>query len=518
MITPARPKPGTVYLVGAGPGHPGLLTLRAVECLKKADLVMYDYLANASLVEHARPDAELMRLGHHNGGPRLSPSEIISLMVEEALKGRSVVRLKGGDPSIFARGGDEATALRDAGVPFEIVPGITSGLALAAFAEIPLTHFEDASAVALVTGRERNAKLENDDCHLDYAGLASFPGTLVFYMAVKGTQAWSSALMEEGKSPDTPVGIVRWCSRAWQQTVRCTLGTVAEVVETHGLRPPCLFVVGKVVDRTPRLSWFESRPLFGSTVLVAGSASSAGRLRERLAETGAEVIMQPAIRVTPPPTWVPVDDTLERIDDYQWLVFSTPNAVDALMDHIDARGGDARWLGRVRIVALGSGTVDRLRARQIRPDLTPDGYQPAVLARTLTAAGPTRVLLARSNGERPVLAAELEAAGARVGEIVVYATAEVDEPDPDVALSLAEDELDWVAVTSPATARSLDRLYGSALRRARIASISPLTSEALRELGLEPDVEAAPASVAGLVDAIAAAVPRVAVAETAGVP
>ncbi len=518
MITPARPKPGTVYLVGAGPGHPGLLTLRAVECLKKADLVMYDYLANASLVEHARPDAELMRLGHHNGGPRLSPAEIIALMVKEAAAGKCVVRLKGGDPSIFARGGDEATALREAGLPFEIVPGITSGLALAAFAEIPLTHFEDASAVALVTGRERDAKLANDDCHLDYAGLAAFPGTLVFYMAVKGTQSWSSALMAEGKSPDTPVAIVRWCSRAWQQTVRCTLGTVAEVVESTGLRPPALFVVGKVVARTPRLSWFESRPLFGSTVLVAGSASTAGRLRERLAEAGAEVITQPAIRITPPETWVPVDDTLGRIATYDWLVLSTPNAVDSLLDHIDARGGDARWLGGVKIVALGSGTVDRLTAHRLKPDLTPEGYRPAILARTLTQTGAGRVLLARSHGERPILAAELEKAGATVGEIVVYGTAEVLEPDPDVAMSLVEEEIDWVAVTSPATARSLDRLYGSALRTARIASISPLTSAALRELGLEPDVEAAPATVAGLVDAIAAAVPRLAVAETAGVP
>ncbi|MFP4623989.1 MAG: uroporphyrinogen-III C-methyltransferase, partial [Gemmatimonadota bacterium] len=372
-----RRKPGTVYLVGAGPGHPGLLTLRGVECLKKADLVLYDYLANPSLVEHARPGAELVRLGHHNGGPRLTPNQITAAMVEGALAGRCVVRLKGGDPAIFGRLADETEALRKLDIPYEVVPGITSGLSIAAFAEVPLTHHDDASAVALVTGRERSGKEESN---LDYRALAAFPGTLVFYMGVRGVARWSGALIEHGRAPDTPVAIVRWCSRARQQTVRCTLETVTEVVESHNVRPPALFVVGKVVAHSPSLSWFQSRPLFGATVLVAGSAGTSARLREQLAEQGAEVIVQPAIRVVDPPDWSAVDAAVDRIGEYDWLVFSSPNGVEGLVRRVFDQGGDARRLSGPQMVALGSGTADRLEAYHLRPEIVPEIFRPTQLA------------------------------------------------------------------------------------------------------------------------------------------
>ncbi len=492
--------PGTVYLVGAGPGDPGLLTLRAVECLHKADLVLYDYLANPTLAEHAPDHAELIRLGHHNGGPRMTPDQICETMIQAARAGRTVVRLKGGDPSIFGRGGDEANALRAEGIPFEIVPGVTSGLALAAYAEIPLTHHVDASAVALVTGRERKAKKGS---HLDYEALACFPGTLVFYMGVKSAGEWSAALMEHGRSPDTPVGIVRWCSRAWQQTVRCTLGTVAEIVEQTGLRPPCLFVVGKVVDRTPCLSWFQARPLFGTTVLVAGSEGTSGRLRSRFAERGAEVITQPVIRVVDPPNWGPVDAALRRIREYDWVVFTTPNAVTYMMDRLFQRGGDGRWLAGVKLVALGAGTAERLADYHIRPDIVPEDYDPETLTKRLVPEGERpRFLLPRVSLDQPVLATALQAAGGQVQQLAVYSTVDVEDPDPDVARALADGEIDWIAVTSGTTAKALVRLYGESLRSARIASISPLTSATLRDLGHPPAAEASPATVPGLVDAI----------------
>lgn len=491
---------GTVYLVGAGPGDPGLLTLRAVECLRQADLVLYDYLANPTLVEYAPATAELVRLGHHNGGPRLSPQEIIDTLVREALAGRTVVHLKGGDPSIFGRGGDEAAAFRAAGVPFEIVPGITSGLALAAYAEIPLTHHEDASAVALVTGHERDAKGRS---HLDYAALARFPGTLVLYMGVTRAPEWSTALMEHGRAPETPVAIVRWCSRARQQTVRCTLGTVAEVVETGGLRPPALFVVGKVVNRTPRLSWFESRPLFGTAVLVAGSPRTAARLRERLAERGAEVITQPAIQVADPPDWGAVDAALQDLDQYDWLVFASPNGVDRLIHRLFDRGGDVRALAGVKLAALGAGTTNRLAQYHLRADIRPESFRPALLARHLVGgAAQPHILLAGAGRERPSLVGELEAAGARVDQLEVYSLVDVADPDPDVAQALADNEIQWIAVTSASTARSLVRLYGQALARARLASISPLTTAALQELGCAVGAQASPPTVAGLVDTI----------------
>lgn len=500
MTSSSNPTPGSVYLVGAGPGDPGLITVRAVQCLRMADLVLYDYLANPSLVEYAPEGSELVRLGRHDQGRALTPDEITDVMVAAALEGRNVVRLKGGDASIFARGGDEADACRAAGIPFEIVPGITSGLATAAYAEIPLTHFEDASAVALVTGHERDDKEES---HLDYRALAVFPGTLVFYMGVKWAGKWSGALMEHGKPPDTPVAIVQWCSRARQQTVKCTLATVADAIGEKGIRPPSLFVVGKVVDHAPDLSWFEERPLFGATILVAGSKHTASKLRGRFSVLGAEVLTQPAIRISEPVDWSPADATLDQLNRYDWLVFTSGSGVDGLMKRILSRGGDARSLGTIRLAALGRGTVERLHSYHLNPDLAPERVNASVLAQTLMGDAPGGAfLLARASGDRPVLADELEELGAGVDQIPVYRTVEVEEPNQDVADALKAGEVHWITVTSSPTARSLVRLYGELLRGAKIVSISPLTSATLKGLGFEPTVEATPHTVDGMVNCV----------------
>jgi len=500
MSIPSENPRGTVHLVGAGPGDPGLITVRAVQCLQGADLVLYDYLANPTLVEYAPEGAELIRLGRHNQGRSLTPDEITQVMVQAALEGRNVVRLKGGDASIFARGGDEADACRAAGIPFEIVPGITSGLATAAYAEIPLTHFEDASAVALVTGHERDDKEES---HLDYAALAAFPGTLVFYMGVKWAGTWSQALIQHGKEPDTPVAIVQWCSRARQQTVKCTLASVVDAIGEKGIRPPSLFVVGKVVNHAPELSWFQERPLFGTTVLVAGSRRTSAKLRGRLSVLGAEVLTQPAIRVAEPVDWSPVDAALDRLQDYDWVVFTSGNGVDGFMGRVLATGKDTRCLGNVRLAALGQGTAERLRSFHLQPDLAPERVDPAALAQTLMEDSPEGAfLMARATGDRPVLAEELEEVGAGVDQIAVYRTVDVDEPNQDVADALKAEEVHWVTVTSSPTARSLVRLYGELLRTARIVSISPLTSATLRDLGYPPAVEATPHTVEGIARAL----------------
>jgi len=496
----SNPSLGSVHLVGAGPGDPGLITVRAVQCLQAADLVLYDYLANPTLVEYAPEGAELIRLGRHDQGRSLTPDEITEVMVKAALEGRNVVRLKGGDPSIFARGGDEADACRAAGITFEIVPGITSGLATAAYAEIPLTHFEDASAVALVTGHERDDK---EDTHLDYRALAAFPGTLVFYMGVKWVGKWSGALMEHGKPADTPVAVVQWCSRARQQTVKCTLGTLSQVIGEKGLKPPALFVVGKVVDHAPSISWFQERPLFGTSVLVAGSRRTASRLRQRLSVLGAEVFTQPTIRVADPVDWSPVDTALDRLRDYDWMVFTSGNGVDGLMRRVFARGQDTRALGGVRLAALGQGTAEQLGHYHLKADMAPEKVDAASLARDLVAeAGGGAFLLARATGDRPVLAEELEEIGAAVDQIPVYRTVDVDEPNLDVADALKAGEVEWITVTSSPSARSLVRLYGEMLRAAKIASISPLTSATLRDLGYPPELEATPHTVDGLVDGL----------------
>jgi len=500
MTSPSNPTPGSVHLVGAGPGDPGLITVRAVQCLQEADLVLYDYLANPTLVEYAPDGAELIRLGRHDKGRSLTPDEITEMMVNAALEGRNVVRLKGGDASIFARGGDEADACRDAGITFEIVPGITSGLATAAYAEIPLTHFEDASAVALVTGHERDDKEES---HLDYKALAAFPGTLVFYMGVKWAGRWSQALMSHGKPPDTPVAVVQWCTRARQQTVKCTLETVVDAIGEKGIRPPSLFVVGKVVDHAPALSWFQERPLFGTSVLVAGSRQTASKLRSRLTVLGAEVFTQPAIRIAEPVDWTPVDAALGEVGEYDWIVFTSGSGVDGLMGRIISTQRDARLLGRVRIAALGKGTAERLRRYYLTPDLIPERVDASVLARTLmedSAKG--AFLLPRATGGNHMLAEELEGMGAGVDQIGVYRTVDVDEPNQDVADALKAEEVSWITVTSSPTARSLVRLYGELLRTAKIVSISPLTTATLKELGYEPAVQATPHTVDGMVDTL----------------
>ncbi len=498
--TTTSPTPGTVYLVGAGSGDPGLITLRAMECLGMADLVLYDYLVNPATLEHASPSAELFGLGHHSTGRALTQDEIVARMLDAARRGKNVVRLKGGDPSVFGRAADEIEPLRAAGIPFEIVPGITAGLAVAAYCEIPITHHDDASAVALIAGQERHAKTES--C-LDYGVLAHFPGTLIFYMGVRKVSQWTQALIENGKPPQTPVAIVRWCTRARQETVRCTLETATEVVRQQDLRPPALFVVGKVVDRTPDVSWFAARPMFGTRVLVTGTPESSKKLRHRLVSLGAHVNVQPAIRIVDPPDWTPVDKALDRLDQFDWLVFSSSNGVDRLLRRLFDRGGDLRRLGRVKIAVIGSGTAERLAGYHLRADLIPEQFHAEALAEALaTEADGRRFLLARASRGRELLAERLEAAGAQVEQIVVYSSEDVTEPNEQVARALSSGQLDWVTVASSATARSLVRLYGDSLHQAQIASISPLTSSVLRELGHEPAAEADPHTMDALAEAI----------------
>jgi len=309
--------------------------------------------------------------------------------------------------------------------------------------------------------------------------------------------------MEHGRSPETPVAVVQWCSRARQQTVKCTLGTVVDVIGEKGLRPPSLFVVGKVVDHAPTLSWFQERPLFGTSILVAGSKRTASKLRQNLSVLGAEVLTQPAIRVTEPVDWSPVDGALDQLGQYDWIVFTSGNGVDGLMNRIFARGGDVRSMGGVRLAALGKGTAERLLYYHLKADLSPEKVDAPALAKTLAEdSSGGAVLLARATGDRPVLADELEEVGAAVDQIPVYRTVDVDEPNQDVADALKAGEVKWVTITSSPTARSLVRLYGQMLKTAKIVSISPLTSATLRELGYAPELEAVPHTVDGMVEAL----------------
>ncbi len=493
--------PGRVYLVGAGPGDPRLITLRGAECLRQADLVLYDCIVNPDVLEDTPRSAELIPLGSGPNQRSVPPDETMARMIVAARQGKTVVRLKAGDPHVFSRTAPETDALRAAGIAYEIVPGITAAAAVAGYAEIPITHVEHASAVAYVSAY----RSRDEATPLDWGALAGFPGTLVVYMGEAAADGWADALVRHGKPPDTPVAIVRRCSFRDQQTVRCTLGTVAQVLADRELRAPAVMVVGDVASLGPSESWFAARPLFGVRVLVTRPRDQAASLRQLLEELGAEVLIQPAIEISEPADWGPVDAALARLDRFDWLVFSSGNGVRSLLDRLLATGGDLRSLGGVRLAAIGPATAEQLARYHLRADLVPDEYRAEALAAELAAGAPGRAfLLARASRGRDLLAEGLGKAGGEVEQIVVYSSTDTAEPDADVAAALAGDRIDWVTVTSSAIARSLVRLFGEDLRKARLASISPITSGVLGELGHEPAAEAVEYTMEGLVAAIRA--------------
>ena len=493
--------PGRVFFVGAGPGDPRLITLRGVECLRRADIVIYDGLVNLQILGHAKSGAELVCLGNQGGLRNWTQSQVNERTVELAQAGKVVVRLKGGDPAVFARMAEETEPLARHRIPFEIVPGITAALAAASYAGIPVTHPSFASAVALITGQEAPNK---SDPSLDYRALAQFPGTLIVYMGVAGAEVWTGALIQAGKPPDTPAAIVGRCSYPDQVCIRCRLDQVASrLTSPVNASPPVIVVVGPVAGLADTPSWFEKRPLFGQRVLVARPGEQAGSVADQLSELGAEVIVQPAIQITEPPDWRPVDGALERLQSYDWLVFSSVNGVRYLLRRLLAGRGDLRHLGGVRLAAIGPGTADALAAFHLKADLVPTEFRAESLAAALAAqARGKRFLLARASRGREVLAEQLRNAGGVVDQVVVYSSSDVTSADEDVKERLAEGCIDWVTVTSSAIARSLVALFGPRLRRARLASISPVTSATLRELGYEPAAEAQTYTIAGVVEAI----------------
>jgi uroporphyrinogen III methyltransferase / synthase len=495
---------GKVYLVGAGPGDPGLLTLRGAECLRAADVVLYDYLASPELVVGLGPGVELVCLGKHGHGRLMSQTEINERMVREARQGKAVVRLKGGDPSIFARLSEELAALDAADVPYEIVPGITAAQAASSHAGIPLTNRDDASCVAFVTGRESCGKEASSE--LDYAALAKFPGTLVFYMGVTTAPEWSRALIAHGKPPQTPVAIVRRCSMSDQQTIKTTLTEVGSHLGHGGMRPPAIVIVGEGAAAGQAQSWFTSQPLFGRTVLVTRPDQQIEPTASRLRQLGANVLYQPAIEISEPRDWAPVDAVIGRLADFDWLVFSSSNGVQFFLERLFAVGFDLRALGGVRLAAIGPATVDAFAEYHLQADVQPESYRAEALAEALASkAAGKRFLLARASRGREVLSEMLADAGAVVTQIVVYESSDIVEPAEEVLATIRDGHIDWMTVTSSAIARSLVKMFGEDLRRTRLAAISPLTAEVLAELGYPASAIAEIYTGDGMIDAILAA-------------
>jgi uroporphyrinogen III methyltransferase/synthase len=488
---------GRVYLVGTGPGDIDLLTGRAFRVLAEADVVLHDRLIPPGLLAHARAGAELISVGKQGHGPSMPQEEIDRLLVEHGSAGKRVVRLKGGDPFVFGRGGEEALVLRAAGIPFEIVPGITAGIAAPAYAGIPVTHRDRASAVALVTGHEDPAKPESA---IDWPALAAFPGTLVFYMGVKQLPRIAEQLIAGGRPADEPAAVIERGTLPGQRTVVGTVATIAELAAAEGIRPPSITLVGPVAGlREEGLRWFEERPLTGLTVAVTRARAQASGLAERLRDLGAEALETPAIRIEPIDADVPLDPS-----GYDLVCLTSPNGVAALFGRLAAGGRDARGLAGATVAAIGPGTARALRSHGIVADVVPERFVAESLVEALAGVSVRRALIARAKVARDVLPDALRARGAEVDVVDLYETV---AERLDEAERTAAGAADYITFTSSSTVRFfLDALGGAEAigPQARLLSIGPVTSETLREHGLEPHVEASEHDIDGLVAALLA--------------
>ena len=506
---------GIVYLVGAGPGDPGLLTVRARELLDACDAIVHDALANPALLptpgERARDGGdppELHDVGKRGSGvPGADASarqdDITELLIRLGREGKRVVRLKGGDPFVFGRGSEEAIALAEAGIAFEVVPGVTAGIAAPAYAGIPVTHRGLATSVTFVTGHEDPTKPETTT---DWSALARAGGTIVLYMGVRTLPSIVEALTRAGMSHDTPAAAVEWGTYPRQRTVLGTLGTLVERVREEGVGAPAITVIGAVAALRERMAWYDRRPLFGRRIVVTRASAQAASLSGQLRVLGAEVLEMPATRIelTDP---VRLRDTINRISDYQWVAFTSQNAVAVFWDALRALGLDARALGGARLCVIGPATAAALAEHGLVPDVVPDRFVAEGVLEALSVRGDmrgTRVLYASAEGAREVLPAGLRQLGARVDVIPVYRSVPDGAGAESIAAALERSAVDLVTFTSASAVRAWTDAMGPALAaRAPAASIGPITTEAARAAGLEVVVEAAESTIPGLVEAIA---------------
>jgi uroporphyrinogen III methyltransferase/synthase len=477
------------------------MTARALALIASADVVFYDRLIPPGALDGAREDAELLYVGKRPGEPSVPQDEIESRLVEAAQAGKSVVRLKGGDPFVFGRGGEEGEALRAAGIEFEIVPGVTAGVAATAYAGIPVTHREEASAVAFVTGHEDPDKEESA---LDWEALAAFPGTLVFYMGVKRLADNAAALIGAGRDPDEPAAAIERGTMAGQRTVLATLGTIAAAVEREQVAAPALIVVGPVAARREQLAWIERRPLHGKRVVVTRARAQASGLAAALRELGADAIELPAIRIEPRLDSAEVGDAIASIREYSLICLTSPNGVRLLFEALAAAGLDARALAGATVAAIGPGTARVLAGYGVTADVVPERFVAEALIEALAGVEVEgrRVLIARAAEAREVLPDALRERGAAVDVVALYETLR-EQPDEETVT--AAQRADYVTFTSSSTVENLTAALGERFPSgARVVSIGPVTSETARAAGLRVDVEAERHDVEGLLAALLA--------------
>jgi uroporphyrinogen III methyltransferase/synthase len=499
-------KKGMVYLVGAGPGDPGLITVKGVECIRKADVVIYDYLVNRSLLNYTPPDAKKIYVGKRGAQHTLEQDEINLLLIKKAKQGKVVVRLKGGDPYLFGRGGEEAEAVAGEGIAFEVVPGVTAGIAAPAYAGIPVTHRDFTSTLALITGHEARGKKTDK---IDWGKIASI-GTLVFYMGIKNLASLIKNLLIHGRTEDTPVAIIRWGTTHKQETIAGTLGDIIKKVEEKRLLPPAIVIVGKVVDLRDKLNWFETKPLFGKRIIVTRAREQASKLSARLEEFGAKVIELPTIKIMPISDYNRLDSALRKIGEFDWLIFTSVNGVDGFFNRLFKLGMDTRVLKGAKICSVGPATTERLLSFGVKSDCQPSRFVAEAVLEELRKTGEIKgkkVLMPRSEIARELLCDELTKMGAKVADVAVYRTVADSSSKKELIRVLKEEKVDMVTFTSSSTVRNFIKLAGKReshriARDIKFASIGPITSKTIRDYGFKVSIEAKEYTIPGLVNAI----------------
>jgi uroporphyrinogen III methyltransferase / synthase len=497
---------GKVFLVGAGPGDPGLITVKGLECIKQADVIIYDFLASEVLLKHAPKNSEIIYVGKKGSDHTFSQETINALIVEKAETGSTVIRLKGGDPFIFGRGGEEAEVLIRAGIPFEIVPGVSSAIAAPAYAGIPLTHRKFASSVAFVTGHEDPTKNKSN---IDWASLAKGIGTIVFLMGVKNLSQITERLMSHGMRPDTPAALVRWGTTAKQVTVTGTLENIVERKNAANLKPPAVLIVGHVVGLREKIKWFENRPLMGRRIVVTRSREQAGELVKRLSDLGAECLECPTIKVVPTDDVKPLDKALDNLASYDWLMFTSINGVDFFFNRLFEKNKDVRDLHHLRTAAIGPATAKRLFDFGFKSDIVPDSYRAESMVRAFANEDITgeKILLPRAREARQVLTVELAQMGALVDDVEAYVTNAVKDNADVILKRLKERTIDMITFTSSSTAKNFRALLPSEgldrlMQGITIASIGPITADTARNLGFDVHIVAEAYTIPKLCDAI----------------
>ena len=498
---------GKVYLVGAGPGDAGLLTLRGAELLRRAEVIVYDALVNRELLALAPESAEIIYGGKRSRDHAIPQGDLNRLLVEKAREGRTVVRLKGGDPYVFGRGGEEAAELQQEGVPFEVVPGITSIVAAPNYAGIPLTHREHCSSFTVITGHEDPDKPETA---IDWERIVREPGTKVVLMGVERIGKITAALRENGLAAETPVAMVRWGTTCRQQTISGTLDTIADIVTDTGFKAPAVTIIGGVSRLRDSLNWFEKRPLFGQRVVVTRTRKQASKLTTALKDLGAEVMEIPTIKIVSPIENEPIIESITGIGGYDWIIFTSPNGVTHFFDYFFKAYKDVRDLGNLRFAAVGPATAKKLKDLHLTIDLMPEVYTAEATAQALLDYQNVEnisVLLARAEEASSELPKLLEDQGAIVDDIAFYKTVPETEDRNGAAEAYEEDGADWITFASSSAVKNFDARFGLAKRceddpGLKLASIGPETTRALGELGLTPTVEAAEHTIAGLAKAL----------------